>query len=115
MQLKDQVCTLEQAKVLKEIGVKQDGYFVWHFDSLAARYYGNDQFPSAYTVAEISEMLPTIGIKRCKSNNGRGSVYHWLEYKSQDWSDENEAKLLAKFLIYLLENKLVDVATINNK
>lgn len=29
MKLQNQVCTLEQAKKLKELGVSQDGYFTW--------------------------------------------------------------------------------------
>jgi hypothetical protein len=63
----------------------------------------------------LSFMLPTLGIKRCKSNNGNGSDYHWLEYRSQDWSDLNEASLLAKFLIYLLEEKVITPSEVNNK
>lgn len=147
MKLQDQVCTLEQAKQLRELGVSQDSLFSWCGDETnrlmdggaSGVEYGkwvfvnttksaNNQeedhrdlvpsakpFAAAFTVAELGVMLPTLGIKRVKSNNGQGQDYHWLEFKSQDWSDINEAQLLSKFLIYLLEEKIITPEEVNNR
>jgi len=80
MKLEDQVCSLELAKKLKELGVKQDGLFAWfeekdkkrifceyrlHQQSRDSQDTFNDGYAatpseicSAPTVAELDEMLP---------------------------------------------------------
>lgn len=136
MKLQDQVISFDQSKRLAELGItsKSIFYHVWNkhveigYEGL--KYYqqtgsflhrgkvesgGLIVYYPAYTVAELSAMLPTLGIKRCKSNNGVGQDYHWLEFRSQDWSDVNEAQLLAKFLIYLLENNLLTSQEVNER
>ncbi len=70
MKLEQQVCNLELAKKLKELGVKQESYFTWvhwrddseddgwdvyHFDN-PSHTMGVDY--SAFTVAELGELLP---------------------------------------------------------
>jgi hypothetical protein len=72
MELEQQVCSLELAKRLKQLGVKQECLFYWdenwdsdvpggkHWWSLTRsweRKDGNFQY-SAFTVAELGEMLP---------------------------------------------------------
>lgn len=135
MKIQDQVCTQEQGKRLISLGINKFGLFVHYTNKVLPMDFGIkpkeqtaswaaigeiknggaiDYYP-AFTVAELGVMLPTLGIKRCKSNNGRGSDYYWLEYESQDWSDLNEAQLLAKFIIYLLENKLATAEEINKR
>lgn len=73
MKLEDQVCSLELAKKLKELGVEQKSLFYWtcydsSFDD-EGEDYGNivhyetpdchpDWHCSAFTVAELGKMLP---------------------------------------------------------
>lgn len=76
MELKDQVCTLEQAKRLKELQIKADAQFywrgehVWHFNEvtdwpnqeqlhnlIASGDEAHHIYP-AYTASELGEMLP---------------------------------------------------------
>lgn len=77
MKLEEQVVSLELAKKLKELGVKQDGLFQWFRqfpgDDYLLHYIDynhhemdlkifKEHFPdscSAFTVAELGEMLPT--------------------------------------------------------
>lgn len=72
MKLESQVVSLELAKQLKEMGVKQESYFYWYerkdYPSmvmdpifvLAMRNVGLEfvKGPSAFTVAELGEALP---------------------------------------------------------
>lgn len=130
MNLELQVCSLELAKRLKELGVKQESYFLWiiadhpnessgtpfveHRGALEGSY---DKTPvcdgwtltswSAFTVAELGEMLPdwTETVKRADED--------WvciIRHKHNDINDhsfaETEVDARAKMLIYLLENKL---------
>lgn len=71
MEIEKQVCTLEQAKRLKELGVKQESYFMWQeslnddeyaeqhciglYDKESYNYIG---IASAFTASEFSDMLP---------------------------------------------------------
>lgn len=71
MKLEDQVCSLELAKKLKVLGVKQDSHFVWFdmdgemqiVETLPAmppqkQDGGFNEWYSAFTCAELGEMLP---------------------------------------------------------
>jgi hypothetical protein len=140
MKLEQQVCSLELAKRLKELGMKQESFLYWKRDP-----YGGSDDPylvernsrymtsqgeivaSAFTVAELGEMLPidlwfkerryflaidvigsaeklwTIGFY----NEGRtpsGHIENDPETKANSYA---EADARAKMLIYLLENKLI--------
>lgn len=141
MRLEQQVTSLELSERLKELGVKQESYFMWCIDDKLS-YIGyelrqtpvytsqkrrHDNF-SAFTVAELGELLPNgiaanlkidrgtalhIGRKRngqwfCGySVNEIGThgtpFFRWLENKQAD----TEADARSKMLIYLLENKLI--------
>jgi hypothetical protein len=150
MKLKDQVCSLEPAKELQKLGVKQESYFWWvqqvkeipprdvHFlpryEPLDAdepkswvlldrkSQHGGESI-SAFTVAELGEMLPldvnipTASGKKRKDNH-RVTFAHW----SQGWKcglnhltahfhmkivEETEANARAKMLTYLLEKNLL--------
>lgn len=71
MELEQQVCSLELAKKLKELEVKQEGYWFWVDTGLnepilqcagcmenAVDYYRDGDFvATAFTVAELGEML----------------------------------------------------------
>ena len=128
-----QVCSLEPAKRLKELGIKQDSYFAWVEDQdtigAGGELGGTGEFYltqkqsfqegfSAFTVAELGEMLPrrikgkasdyTLAIKH-------NAVGGWLVFYEEHDGDttmerrfaDTEADARAKMLIYLLENKLI--------
>jgi hypothetical protein len=127
MELKNQVCSLEQAKKLKELGVKQESlfYFVEEEVSVAdyhtalvwkIEYEGNQAYVediewetriSAFTASELGEML--------RSSND-DIIYHTSTTKvaleifdGEYFSSEIEADARAEMLIYLLENKLISL------
>lgn len=146
MNLEQQVCSLELAKKLKELGVKQESYFCFALQEAGeygetivieepslVRKSGNwdeDSFVSAFTVAELGEMLP-LKIKEEKIGkfnhayllDTRQSVGSWyIRYRDferklmiptehgtpfLDAVTESDAR--AKMLIYLLENKLLSI------
>lgn len=137
MKLEQQVCSLELAKKLKELGVKQDSLFYW--TQRAIEYNGhaptewkiqtykghdNDMYPfiSAFTVAELGELMPYwLYIKGhpqiCCYAQGKTiqavdlEKHEICEYKGNllEWKADTEADARAKILVYLLENKLITI------
>jgi len=137
MKLEDQCISLELAKRLKELGVNQDGVFSWakheeNFDltstdmtelmakrpKYARRYESSDVY-SAFTLAELFEMLPEMkepfrlhfGIENPNIDFGGKyySVVDIIDYPEDTYFyDDNFANCLAKMLIYLIENKLIE-------
>lgn len=128
MDLKDQVCSLELSKRLKELGVKQESYFFWYSafkDSEVTVWHsyqiGSDteRAFSAFTVAELGEMLPdyvnpadyqgarSLGIS--KSMDGWHITYSTSEKWWHREVADTEADARAKMLIYLIENKLITI------
>jgi len=135
MKLENQVCSLELAKKLKELGVKQESLWWWmicpdktyqisNAKSLGHKYWLEQHgekwkdFPeekisySAFTVAELGEMLPKEYIS---ANTSQGWAILLLE-KVRKFQElvvlqiaDTEANARAKMLIYLLENKLMEV------
>lgn len=116
MQLEEQVCSLELAKRLKELGVKQESVFSWRVPT------GRDKIPkpladeeirlvylwheyqkelwdtySAFTVAELGEMLRP----HLKKSIWLADIRDAMEQATY-MEDESDAR--AKMLIYLLEN-----------
>ena len=124
MTLEQQVCSLELAKKLKDLGVKQESYFrhvrLSDKPDLTEDWYILDRKPtdyieivSAFTVAELGEMLPD----NFHTYRKGGDKQYWcgmdikLYYiKDSDWWNHEEAPTeadaRAKMLIYLLENNL---------
>ncbi|NCC70647.1 hypothetical protein EOM09_03625 [bacterium] len=120
MELEKQVCSLELAKRLKKLGVKQDSLFYWDshcIENLKTQgKYGitSDGEYSAFTVAELGVMMPFI-ITRNKSivrkfTNKNVYIYE-VQYsdinQSNIFLEDTEADARAKMLIYLLEKRLV--------
>ena len=117
-----QVCSLELAKELDGLGVGQDSLFRWHskIDSNGNRvhtelvYLPSPQLKqdfSAFTVAELGELLPRYSISLSWKQTGefrinyttiRGIPLHFEE-------DTIEANARAKMLIYLIKEGLVKV------
>lgn len=136
MKLESQVCSLELAKQLKKLGVKQESLFYWEQMTQSYRgnggkwslnyvceecYTPNPTSISAFTVAELGELLP---------NGYRSGVNHRNEFKSGRYKcynatsslrkkvseqniynltvqfcDDNEANARARMIIWLIENK----------
>lgn len=138
MKLEQQVTSLEISKKLKELGVKQESYFWWelqHENVLSTgsvlrvpskivdvHYYNGTSpktdFVSAFTVAELGEMLPEeIEIKEQSYwlETGKAIGNQWvIGYRKNGTrdmyysnSDDTEANARGKMLIYLLENILL--------
>jgi hypothetical protein len=127
MDIKDQVCSLELAKRLKELGVKQESLFYYgrclnkeyrltcEFDyeyrltCQCGFIFPHSETISAFTVAELGEMLPD-----------KFTTYRDLSKFKGAWTDkasdligklyvisDTEADARAKILIYLIENGLI--------
>lgn len=121
MKLESQVCSLELARRLKELGVKQDSQFAWEHNGgnlwrvgmpEISKAIGSkwEPFYSAFTVAELGEMLPF----HTASHRVDGDPIYWICYERgpfarkdvQNQDGDTEADARAKMLIYLIENKL---------
>ncbi|MEZ5898042.1 MAG: hypothetical protein R3D51_00980 [Hyphomicrobiaceae bacterium] len=149
MKLEDQVCSLELAKRLKELGVKQDSYFDWEQSSSISRSYNagividekfnigdhrvtvssrhlltaavvlpfpnerqkiRDAACSAFTVAELGDMLPKSMMIISYSGYAEASwcceLNHGGEREHREYAD-TEADARAKMLTYLVEHDLI--------
>jgi hypothetical protein len=114
MKLEQQVCSLDLAKRLKELGVKQESLFYWSDDVIYIhkRRDAKDWY-SAFTVAELGEMLPDYiySQKRFLQSDD------WCIYTAgepKDFPDgkemihgNTESDARAKMLVYLIENNLI--------
>lgn len=120
MKLEDQVISLELAKKLKELGVKQESLFVWYVKLVipviiylptVARNKEDDETASAFTVAELGEMLP-LGFQSYKIPSGNWECDSEMPKYSQGRDrlvtrDFTEADARAKMLIHLIEKGFV--------
>ncbi len=140
MELPQQVCSLDLAKRLQELGVKQESLFWWiqqvqeHLERNGTVTFipteswvvndrpGSADSYSAFTVAELGEILPeSIHVSgapfHLRITHGTRAVHHWaIGYTNYDASwwpglidEKNEANGRAKLLVYLLENNLLTV------
>lgn len=130
MDISKQVCTLEQAKRLKELGVNQNSLFYiwfnssenpvfpkycygWDYDDIVNEHY------AAYTVAELGVMLPDEYMYR---RNLETLMFHWTDdafgegrrlhfsnimIASLQEGYETEAECRADALIWLLEKAII--------
>ncbi len=133
MKLKDQVCSLELAKKLKELGVPQTGLY-FHVQQegqnptivpklRAKRILSwHKEIVSAYTVAELGEMLPKMFVwsdgRKAQIATGKSITTDYLvcgifaggmNERVHQVHANTEADARAKMLIYLLENNLIQV------
>lgn len=127
MRLEGQVVSLELAKKLKELGVKQESLFYWSFyddgnsiDAPAVAFVDNcnlsfmEDLVSAFTVAELGEMFPintstTKGASwwHCQWWDGVQDITRDKATKHHRIPSETEADARAKMLVYLLEEGLI--------
>ena len=127
MKLENQVCSLELAKKLKELGVPQESLFYWFVDNeqnllayktpiggtmpngggVANKYFEQAECYSAFTVAELGEMLKTKYSLPAYSGGLWRNVVNWGD--GFTFAENTEADARVKMLIYLLENKLLTI------
>jgi hypothetical protein len=137
LNLEQQVVSLELSKELKKLGVKQESLFYWFeyknkelrlFYQLGPTESQIRDLPgkcigcySAFTTSELGEMLPAyIDYKKGPEDCFQLRISKWkkgysVEYERQDYRilDNNQkgetlADTLAKMLIYLIKNKLME-------
>ena len=132
MELEDQVCSLELANKLKKLGVKETHKFYWVEHSSMpgtfilllsgcgfSEYQLKREHCAAFTVAELLDGMHD-GIRLEKLSDGSyGCEWpekHFQAYNlyqpDQKWSAANAC---AKMKIYLLENKLITVESVNGR
>ena len=116
MKLEDQVCSLGQAKRLKELGVNQDSFVYWiKHNKESSQYclvnengFDKSHLISAFTSAELGYLLPNHLIT--KSFRGKwilSIILNHLPKGGKIFKDDTEAKVRAETLIYLIENGIV--------
>ena len=129
MKLEDQVCTKEQAKKLKELGVEQKGLFV----HINAKYSSSnilllenihsmdleEERFSAFTVAELGVMITSDKIIDWPVGVGYDNKDWHLFYTKNKYRDidksKHEAYIRAAMLIYLLENNYTTSEEVNKR
>ncbi len=122
MKLESQVTSLELSKKLSELGVKQEGLFVWiirnnkYFPVHASMVVQTEgQFYSAYTVAELGELLPEgfeshktiLPPENLSKNPDLDTSDYYIRSFGKGIYNKKEAYARAEMLIYLLENNLI--------
>lgn len=108
--LEKQVCSLVWSKRLMEIGIRQDTYFHWVYNSKAevwdvswTDYFDEDEIHyAAFTVQDFVDLFPRIfNILRCENR--------WRFYcEASDMhlkDEENVANVFARILISITKNK----------
>jgi hypothetical protein len=121
MKLEQQVCSLELAKKLKELGVKQESYAFWITytrlpPTLSIGTPVTNTEYSAFTVAELGEIMKNLDGMYITSNFDSDEELVWVcqinywgneRTISHTESAESESDARAKMLIYLMENKII--------
>ena len=129
MKLENQVCSITQAKRLKELGIIQESFFSYfkctshagicnsdmstrHVWILTGNpYYTEDiELTAAFTVAELGAMLSTMTCNLRKSDNGD----YWYAYLDTYQQFKTEAEGRAALLIFRLERKAITVDEVNH-
>ena len=118
MKLENQVVSLELAKKMKELGFEQESLFYWiihRYEPIDLYYFENginipfddevSEKYSAYTVAELGEMLPI----NCASWRSDKTLYSCQRFDfggccGQEITADTEADCRARLLIWLKEN-----------
>lgn len=111
MNLESQVCNLELSKKLHELEVKQESLFKWYRCSpntfKIAKYSKNKEriICSAFTASELLELLPNKHTNLYKTEEG----YVFSIFGEPNTIEKNICNALAKMLIHLIENKIIEV------
>lgn len=126
MKIEDQCVSLELAKVLRELGVKQDSLFYHtcyernHDYKYAAHKIFQEKLEefdegkwkcktySAFTSGEIGELLVNLVTTRKYHKELWECRYLYMEHEHKI-HDKTEANCRGKMLIHLIENKLMEI------
>ena len=133
--LQNHTTSLELSKRLKELGFKQESLFVWYAngDDAHLLYLGEDEMRpmeaktySAYLASELGEWLPYEVFP--KSANGMHWNLHigvnatgeWRCYLDSEYRREicffcDMPTVMAKMLIYLAEQELINPKTLSHE
>ena len=121
MKLESQVVSLELAKKLKELGVNQNSLAFWvsgenqspivliNFQ-IGQRNISGDKLSriaSAFTSAELGMIMPEINFQTYREKSGWVITDHQINLPVE--KAKTEANARAKILIYLIENKLINL------
>lgn len=134
MELSQQVVSLELAKKLKELGVKQESYFYWVNPNLTEKNvtqllstderfidHHPDLYYSAFSVAELIDKMPSVNGSPFQLLKGYSIAEvlpkYFCRYDQlalhyscmESFSDISSGNACAKMLIYLIENGMVKV------
>ncbi len=130
MELEQQVVSLDFAKRLKELGMKQRSVWYWRIAAenepiltyIEWHYLIQYENYSAFSVAELGQLLPrTVSLPTLTPEEGL-NPYEFEGHHSPDGDyvvgygrdlkqrADTEANARAKMLVYLLENKLLALA-----
>lgn len=145
MKIENQVCTLEQAKKLKTLGINQDAAYLCFLENSAGKYIldtveGNfnshcidyeisvhpggfeasfiEQVIAAFTVAELGVMLPSeTHTQRTGSEDSEYDNWEWVDDGNGNANGlyNTEVEARAAMLIYLLENNLTTAEEVNQR
>lgn len=125
LRLEDQVCTIEQAQTLKDLGAPQVGCFSWVFDKLNESWALSKLKPealevlhkqgwSAYTVAELGYFLMRIDHHAIvKADKKPRLFFDWLSGKygygvdDKEYLFTTEAELRAEVIIKLIKEGFI--------
>lgn len=125
MTIESHVCSLDLARKLRDLGVKQESYFYWFewaTTSIVKDKYYSSQISgekpySAYLSSELGELMPdniehpdeadqTIHLEI--NHSVLWSVtYTWQHFKT--FSDNSLCNAMAKMLIHLIEQGIVKI------
>lgn len=146
MKLEDQVCSLELSQKLNKLGVKQESLFYYFEDKVDAHahhalknrlYLSSEEenppdqkYASAFTTAELGELLPPTIID--DEDGETLYLYIYPDYTKQTWfvayrreyhnyewetvfvqAGNSLVGAMAKMIIYLIENNLINLYEIN--
>jgi len=119
MKLEDQLTNLELSKAIEKVGVKQESLWSW-VDSLGTpvvELEGESSYSficSAFTVAELGEMLPEDSCYSYRQSGG--SKWKCKDYNSDcdGWEDDTEANVRAKMLLHLIEKGIIKLKEVKH-
>jgi hypothetical protein len=121
----DRVCSLDYAKKLKELGVSNETYYIWvredpahSFVALPRSVLVIENYPEvfpAYSLTELTLMLPTLGGWFHKSNDGAGKDFWCGNYMKQEFRSASLADVIVKMLIFMITNNAIDIEWINEQ